>query len=973
MQPRFLLFLSISAYFSLYAVLGLAQTDFTQYVNPFIGTGGHGHTFPGATVPFGMVQLSPDTRIDGSWDGCSGYHKSDSLIYGFSHTHLSGTGCSDYGDFMLMPMSGPFSFNPKTYASKFNHKTEKAEAGFYSVQLTGNNIDAEFTSTTRVGFHKYRFNQGGMSNLILDLEHRDKLLEGEIKIINARTVYAYRRSETWAKDQQLYAVITFSKPIIDTTIQKNKKAVFVFDMKMDEWLLVKVALSAVDYDGAMNNLKSEADHWDFEKVKQDAKNLWNKELSKIEVESNDRDKLTIFYTALYHCFIQPNIYNDVDGRYRGRDLKIHTADHDYYTVFSLWDTFRAWHPLMTIIDEKRTVDFIKTFLLQYEQGGLLPVWELSSNETECMIGYHAVSVIADAITKGIKGFDYEKALEACKKSADSRNRFGLGAYIDKGFLELEDEHESVSKTLEYAYNDWCIAQIAQQLGKEDDYKTYYKRSQAWRNLINPENGFMNQRSNGGFQKPFDPFEVNNNYTEANAWQYTFFVPHAVSDFISYSFGNAEFERKLDQLFSVPSKTSGREQADITGLIGQYAHGNEPSHHIAYLYNYLNKPHKTQKLVDQIQNDFYKNAPDGLIGNEDCGQMSAWHVLSALGFYSVCPGNAEFVIGTPWFDNVKVKTATGKIFAVKATRETEKSIYVNRMLLNDAVYTKWSIGYSDIIKGGNFEFKLSNSPPEQKNYDLPKSETLDPANVDLFMMPAPSINALSTTFKDSTMVEITRSPFETTIYYTVGGDFEKPEKKIYKTPFTIYTTSTINAWEEDANFKTISKTSTATFYKMLHPTWKINLTSKYKHEYHAGGDEGIIDGLLGDENWRKGRWQGYEGKDFECIIDLAKTENLSTFSGRFLQDTRAWILMPQYVEFEVSEDGKKFTIVGKVENTVKPDDYTAQVKNFELTIKKPLAARYVKVKAKHFGKLPEWHQGYPFNGSAYVFVDEINFK
>lgn len=950
-----------------------AQPDYVQYVNPFIGTGGHGHTFPGATVPFGMVQLSPDTRIDGSWDGCSGYHNSDSLIYGFSHTHLSGTGCSDYGDFMLMPMSGAFSFAPKTYASKFDRNSEKAVAGFYSLHLNDDNIDAEFTTTTRVGFHKYRFNQGGMNNLILDLEHRDKLLEGEIKIINSRTVYAYRRSEAWAKDQQLYAVITFSKPFADTTIQKNKKAAFVFDMKKDEWLMVKVALSAVDYDGAMKNMKAEADHWDFEQTKQEARNLWNKELSKIEVTSSDKGKLTVFYSALYHCFIQPNIYNDVDGRYRGRDLKIHQADHDYYTVFSLWDTFRAWHPLMTMIDVKRTVDFIKTFLLQYEQGGLLPVWELSSNETECMIGYHAVSVIADAITKGIKGFDYEKALEACKKSAEARDRFGLGAYMDKGFLELEDEHESVSKTLEYAYNDWCIAQIAQQLGKDEDYKRFYKRSQSWRNLINPENGFMNQRSNGGFQKPFDPFEVNNNYTEANAWQYTFFVPHAINDFMTYTYGNAGFEKKLDALFSVSSKTTGREQSDITGLIGQYAHGNEPSHHIAYLYNYLNKPYKTQKLIHQIQTDFYKNTPDGLIGNEDCGQMSAWHVLSALGLYSVCPGTGEYVIGTPWFDNIKVKTPSGKTFEIKTSRESANSFYVSRMLLNDAIYTKWSINFADIINGGTFEFKLTDNAPEPKQYDLPRSESLDPANVDLYEMPSPSINSASITFKDSLVIDITRSPFESTIYYTVGGDFEKPEKKIFTNPFTIYKTSTINVWEEDVNYKTVSKTSTAKFYKLPHPYWKINIIAKYKHEYHAGGDEGIIDGLFGDENWRKGRWQGYEAQDFECVVDLGKTENLSTFSARCLQDTRAWIMMPVNVEFFISEDGKKFTYVGKVENTVKPDDYTAQIKDFQLGVKKFYAARYVKVRAKNFGKLPEWHQGHPFNGDAYIFVDEVNFK
>src|SRR5258706_411766 len=460
------------------------EKDYTQYVNPFIGAGGHGHTFPGATTPFGMVQLSADTRVDGSWDGCSGYHYSDSIIYGFSHTHLSGTGCSDYGDIMLMPMMGAPSFDSKVYSSKYSHKNESASAGYYSVKLLDDDIDVELTATTRVGVHKYTFSKTGTANIILDLTHRDKLLEGEIKIIDDRTVDVLRRSEAWAKDQHVYSQIAISIPFSVSKEIKNEKAAFQFNVRSGDSLFIKVSLSAVDYDGAKKNLEAELPGWDFEKTKAYATSAWNKEVGKIAITGDSREQLTIFYTALYHCFIQRNIYSDVDHRYRGRDNQIHTATgFDYYTVFSLWDTFRAWHPLMTIIDRKRSSDFIKTFLAQYEQGGLLPVWELSSNETECMIGYHSVSVIADAAVKGITDYDMGKIFEAMKKSAESPQRFGLEAYTAKGFLETDDEHESVSRTLEYWYDDSFIAIDSQELCKGDDYRRYMLRSLGWKNLV----------------------------------------------------------------------------------------------------------------------------------------------------------------------------------------------------------------------------------------------------------------------------------------------------------------------------------------------------------------------------------------------------------------------------------------------------------------------------------------------------------
>ncbi|PHX61684.1 MAG: alpha-mannosidase, partial [Flavobacteriales bacterium] len=511
--------------FILLPTLLFAQ-DFAKHVNPFIGTGGHGHTFPGATVPYGMVQLSPDTRIDGSWDGCSGYHYDDSTIYGFSHTHLNGTGVSDYGDILLMPIMGESSFDNKVYASTFSHANEKASAGYYAVKLDKHDIDVRLTTSTRVGFHEYTFNKAGQANIILDLNHRDKLLEGKIRIIDNKTIEVLRRSEAWARNQYVYARIEFNVPLkVNLVKEENKENTkldgiykgtelalsFSKQVKKGEKILVKVSLSPTSYKGAKLN-SSEIKHWDFEKVKKDAETLWNKELSKIEVTSEDKDKLAIFYTALYHTMMQPNIAQDLDGKYRGRDNQIHTAEgFDYYTVFSLWDTFRGAHPLYTLIDKKRTSDYINTFIKQYEQGGRLPVWELASNETDCMIGYHSVSVIADAMAKGITGFDYEKAFEASKASA-MRDVLGLEAYKKNGFISMDDEHESVSKTLEYAYDDWCIAQMAQIIKNGNEVAHFSKRSENWRNTFDWETGFMRPKKNGGWDKPFDPREVNNNFT-----------------------------------------------------------------------------------------------------------------------------------------------------------------------------------------------------------------------------------------------------------------------------------------------------------------------------------------------------------------------------------------------------------------------------------------------------------------------------
>ncbi len=996
-----------------------AQTnDYTKYVNPFVGTGGHGHTFPGATMPFGMVQLSPDTRTD-NWDGSSGYHYSDSIIYGFSHTHLSGTGIPDYCDILFMPTVGEPQFEAKEgeksengYASKFSHTNEKAEPGYYSVKLDDDNIFAEMTATERVGFHRYTFPKSDEANIILDLKWRDKVLDSELKIVGNNRIEGYHRSSSWAKDQIVYFVAEFSKPFANKSeIKQNLlsisheynparesgkyitdiKANFRFKTKANEQILLKVAISPVSIEGARKNLEAEIPGWNFEKVRSDAKAKWNKELSKIEVSGGSDAQMTNFYTALYHTMIAPNIFQDVDGNYLGLDKKIHNAPKDTnYTIFSLWDTFRAAHPLYTIIDEKRTVDFINTFIRQYEQGGRLPVWELAANETDTMIGYHAVSVIADAMAKGIKGFDYEKAFEASKHSAEL-NHYGLEAYKKRGYISVEDENESVSKTLEYAYDDFCIAQMNWILWNTppdrknikfgdqhrhserylaarrlDDLK-YKSRARYFENLFDKETGFMRPKKNGGFVSPFAPQEVTFNFTEGNSWVYSFFVPQDVSKLIELQGGQAKFVKKLDELFSTDVKLSGREQPDITGLIGQYAHGNEPSHHIAYLYDYAGEPWKTQKIVRKILDEFYKNAPDGLIGNEDCGQMSAWYILSALGFYEVNPGQPIYAFGTPIFREAKINLENGKTFIIRARSSDDGKnagrlpalpTYIKSVKLNGKDHRKAFFTHSDLTNGGTLEFEMSDAPVKDWFTEFPVSK------IESDFIPVPTIDA-ARIFKGETTVKLSTPETSAKIFYTTDGNAPDEKSKLYEKPFTLKDSATIKAISINQNgAKSFAVESLSN--KMPHD-WTVKILSKYNRQYTGGGDVGLIDGIRGTTNFASGEWQGYQDQDFVAVIDLQKETTIKKLGGGFLQDARPWIWMPTKIEFETSSDGEKFAKVADIKTDVAPEDMTPQIKNYAAEIA-PTKARYVRVHAYNLGKIPAWHPGAGYE--AFIFVDEI---
>jgi predicted alpha-1,2-mannosidase len=949
------------------------KQDILQYVNPFIGTGGHGHTYPGATSPFGMVQLSPDTRLEG-WDGCSGYHYSDSVIYGFSHTHLSGTGVSDYGDILLMPIHGNAVFDNSQYSSTFSHKNETAEAGYYKVLLDKSNILAELSTTTRTGMHRYTFDSEDDNKFVLDLNHRDIVLESYINKVNDSTIEGYRISKAWADKQTVCFRMVFSHKFRDIDIKSNDSvyksnellsdkgivASINFGKLKDKQILVKVGISAVDIDGAAKNLLAENPSWNFDSIKDANQYNWRKELGKIEIEDENVDRKTNFYTSLYHTMIVPNMFSDVDGRYRGMDQKIHTTKTNQYTVFSLWDTYRAAHPLYTIIDTKRTNEFIHTFKNQYDDGGIIPIWELAANYTECMIGYHSIPVITDAYLKNITDVQADTLLQMMLTSA-MENQSGLIAYRNNGYISSGDDAESVSKTLEYAYDDWCIASLAKKAGNDSIYKVFIKRAQNYKNVFDPQTTFMRPKLNCTWKTPFDPSEVDFNYTEANSWQYSFYVPQDIYTLIKLMGGKDNFEKKLDELFSASSKTTGREQSDITGLIGQYAHGNEPSHHMAYLYNFVNRPDKTQKYVQKIVNELYKNSPDGLCGNEDCGQMSAWYVLSTLGIYAVNPANGEYVFGKPFFDKATINLENGKQFIIERKGSKNNNEVVGAIFLNGKNYTKSYIHYSDIMNGGTLIFEMTdNDNIDFKDAELPTSIIRD--NI---IVTSPSIVRGKRTFRDSTIIEIEKLENEQ-IFYSIDDGVEKE----YTKPFVVYRSCQLKMWKPN------SLVAIAQFHKVP-DDMRISIVNKWPNQdfawhkqYPAGGNDALIDGIKGMANFRTGDWQGYYWEDFEAVVDMGKPKKIHSVNMICLQDAKSWIWMPSYVNYWGSNDSVNFFPLGTAKNTIDKYSIKPQIEDFKVSVNGK-TYRYIKVYAKNHNVCPKGHLGE--GGKGFIFMDEIEIK
>ena len=929
------------------------------YVDNFIGTGGHGHTYPGATAPFGMVQLSPDTRMD-DWDGCSGYHISDNHILGFSHTHLSGTGCNDYGDFRFMPITGEKHYKSDDYRSAFRHETETARPGFYSVVLEDYDIKVELAAGVRAAMHRYTFPENTNATVILDLKEstlsNERIYEAWARVESENAISGFRRSGYWARDQYLFFYAEFSKPIAFAEINDND-LIYAFDFENDGTpLVMRIGISAVDVEGAKKNLESEITDFDIEALAAKTYDTWNKELSRIMVNSKNERDMKIFYTALYHSFIVPNLYSDVDGRYRGHDLQIHQSESPRYTVFSQWDTFRTENPLLDMIQTKRAVDIINTFIDNYETGGLLPTWELAANETHCMIGYHSIPVMADAYINGITGFDAEKALNAMVARANE-DIWGLDFYRQYGYIPADMAGESVSTTLEYAYDDWCIARMAEKMGKQDIADEFYKRAQYYKNLYDPETKFFRGRKNGGFVTPFDPRQVNFMLTEANTWQYNFFVPQDVNGHIAMMGGKEEYENMLDRLFNTSSDLTGREQVDITGLIGQYAHGNEPSHHMAYLYNFLGKPVKTQRYVSQIMNELYTDQPDGLCGNEDCGQMSAWYVMSAMGFFPVTPASGYFVIGTPHFEEMTLNFENGNQFVIKAKNLSHENKYIKSVKLNGKPLTRSYIYYDEVVNGGKLEFTMTNDRNTTwatADEDCPKAYIADNQIVTV-----PIINVESYVFYDNLNVSITHPDKEAKICYSLNdGEFVE-----YTEPFVIDNTADIKAYAVVGDVQ--SDVAEGTF-KKISAKRKIDIKNPYSDQYTAGGDIALIDLQRGNDNFRVGMWQGYYGVDVDVTIDLGEQTSITRLAGSFLQDQDSWIFMPEKVEFFISNDGKTFKSVGVVENEVAPDAEDAVIQ--ELEIRKRLNARYVRMVATNPGPCPKWHVG--AGEPSWIFCDEV---
>lgn len=718
------------------------EQPLTKHVKNFIGTGGHGHTYPGATAPFGMVQPSPINGIS-DWDWCSGYHYTDNIIVGFGQLHLSGTGIGDLADILFMPTNKEVDLTINTtnrdsipFKSSYSHSNEKASPGYYQVFLEDIKVNVELTASQRTAYHKYTFDKNSEQSIVIDLGFAinwDKALETSLKIEDEYTVSGYRFSTGWAKNQKVFFVAKFSKPItkhslvsntniVNDTIVKGEKtkSQLFFNKKDASEILVKIAVSSVSVENAKENLDS--GFFNFESTKKDTQDIWNTALGKIQVETNVDSLKTIFYSAMYHAQIAPVTFSDKNGQFRKENDSIITAsNYTAYSTLSLWDTFRAENPLLTLIAPDKTSDIINSMLAYYETKKILPVWTLYANETNTMTGYHSIPVIVDAYKKGIKGFDAEKAYKAMKTTMMQDER-GLDLYNKHGYIPYDLLDESVTITLEYAFDDWCVAEMAKALGKTEDYNFFIERSKAYQYLFDKQSGFMRGKSEDGnsWNVPFDPKYSNHrehtDYTEGNAWQHSWFVPHNVDEFIELHGSNATFTNRLEKLFTESSEITGSNiSADISGLIGQYAHGNEPSHHISYMFNHAEQPWRTQYWVKHILNTQYNTTPEGLSGNEDCGQMSAWYVFSSIGLYPMNPASGNYEIGSPLFDKTTIAISETKTFVIEAENVSDKNFYIQSATLNGKEYNKTSISHQQIIEGGTLHFVMGPTP--NKNWGL----------------------------------------------------------------------------------------------------------------------------------------------------------------------------------------------------------------------------------------------------------------
>lgn len=763
-----------------------------ELADPMVGTGAHGHTFPGATTPYGAVQLSPDTRA-GNWDACSGYHYSDSTIDGFSHTHLSGTGCCDLGDVFMRPTSQEVDLTatPLYAPATFSHERETARPGYYSVELDNENILVELTATPHAGVHRYTFAKDAPIQVIFDMDHlltEETVREATLEIVNDTTIAGMRITDGWVPDQHVYFTARFSRPFESTNIIRDGHAALLTFANTGDPLICAVGISGVSVDNSALNLDTEVPVLDFDKVADEALASWADALGAVKVSGGSNEQLKTFYSALYHTMIAPNLMSDVNGEYRRNNGEIsQTESGKYYSTFSLWDTYRAWHPLQTVINQQLVCDMVNSMIDIYDASGELPVWSLASGETGCMIGRHAVSVISDAYLKGFRCFDAEKALEAMIASSNTPRKGG-DIYASEGYIPSNSKRESVSCTLEYSYDDWCIARMAEAMGRDDVAAEYYRRAANYANVFDGSTGyFRGRRSDGNWERPFNPAAVNRDLTEATPWQYRFGAQHDVNGMINLYGSVEEFTNALDSIFNTTATVEG-ELSDITGLVGQYAHGNEPSHHVAYLYNYVGQPWKTQEMTRRLLDEMYTPTPEGICGNEDCGQMSAWYVLTSLGLYNVAPGDKVFALTTPLFEEAVITLPDQKTLTITANNPA-RNRYIESVTLNDSVIEGNFIKYEDLMKGGELKFTLTDKPVKTRgtaivaaNYSMTvdKCVSMPYIDRDIFMFP------------DSVDIEIGCATPDAEIHYTLDGSEPNDGSPVYNAPFTLDKTATIKA-------------------------------------------------------------------------------------------------------------------------------------------------------------------------------------
>ena len=875
-----------------------------DFIDPFIGTGFHGHTYPGATVPFGAVQLSPDTRA-GNWDACAGYHYDDSTLTGFSHTHLSGTGCIDLGDLLIRPTTQTVdpSRQPMYAPAAFRHEDEKAEAGYYAVLLHEEGIRAELTATAHTGVHRYTFPKESTPTVIVDLKHsldNEHIYESSLQVVNPHEMTGMRNTRGWSDNQRIYFVIQCSQPFEKATLVSNQKALegkeaegtdlqalLKFKGHTSEPIVMKVGLSIVSVENARENLQAEVEGFDFDAVKQAAYHTWNDAVSAIKVEGGTEEQKTNFYTALYHSMVVPNVVSDVNGQYRRHDQTIGQLPQGavQYSTFSLWDTFRAWNPMMTLIDTTLVTNMIHSFLHIYDASGELPLWPLSAGETGTMIGYHSASVIADAYMKGIRGFDAEKALEALVVSSE-KNQKGADYYISKGFIPSNIKKESISCLLEFAYDDWCIAQLAQALGKQEIYDTYIRRSQQYLNVFDGATRFFRpKRMDGNWETPFNPNEVGRAYTEATAWQYRFFVPHDVNGMVQLFGGKEAFTSALDDIFHTDAQVDG-DLVDITGLIGQYAHGNEPSHHIAYLYNYIGQPWKTQAMTRRLLDEMYAPTPEGIVGNEDCGQMSAWYILSSLGLYAVCPGSNEFTFTTPLFEKATLQLANGKTLTITANHP-EKNLYIDKVELNGKEIETNFVTYEQLMGGGELHFSLTDQPNRKRGVTAdaaPYSFTKEA------VVSIPYVDKDLNLFMDSVTVNLATATAGATVHYTLDGSEPTQQSPVFNAPLVLKNTTQINAKAFKDGFQPSSTLSIQATKAVLN-RGKIILDHQPKngttYKYYEGHFQKVADmqqkhfvekGIVSEPSLDKARQEDHYGFEFSGLIDVPE-DGVYTFQTR----------------------------------------------------------------------------------------------